>query len=421
MLKEVSVNLGNFLLSLSDAVDLASPAIASHQLRTAYVAWQMGRAAGLSKERIDKLFMAALLHDIGALAPEDKIRLHHFEERNLETHAARGAWLFELTPLLSPASQIVRFHHKPWKRWEAPIDAPDVLESQVLVLADLVERLIERNQYVLHQVDRIVAKIHSFSGMEIHPDVVDVFNGIAKREDFWLDLTSPRLYSLLLHLGPFRRVEIDLDDISSAALLFRSLIDFRSSFTATHSTGVAESAAILAQAFGLTDNEVSLMRLAGNFHDLGKLAVPNSILNKPGSLTREEFAVMKQHTYFTYTVLNTIGGLDQITEWAAFHHERLDGSGYPFHISADVINTGARIMTVADIFTALAEDRPYRKGMDRKEISTILKNQADRGYVDHKIVNLLLENYDEILPKVHEQQTVTRRYYEKARSIFDKK
>ncbi len=421
MLKEVSVNLGNFLLSLSDAVDLASPAIASHQLRTAYVAWQMGRATGLSKERIDKLFMAALLHDIGALAPEDKIRLHHFEERNLETHAARGAWLFELTPLLSPASQIVRFHHKSWGKWESPIDAPDVLESQVLVLADLVERLIERNQYVLHQVDRVVARIHSFSGTEIHPDVVDVFNGIAKREDFWLDLTSPRLYSLLLHLGPFRRVEIDLDDISSAALLFRSLIDFRSSFTATHSTGVAESAAILAKAFGLTDNEVSLMRLAGNFHDLGKLAVPNSILNKPGSLTREEFAVMKQHTYFTYTVLNTIGGLDQITEWAAFHHERLDGSGYPFHISADVINTGARIMTVADIFTALAEDRPYRKGMDREEISTILKNQAERGYIDRNIVGLLLENYDEILPHVHEQQTVTRQYYEKARAIFDKK
>lgn len=419
MLKKLSANLGNFLLSLSDAVDLVSSSIALHQLRTAFVAWQVGKAAGLPEDRIERIFIAAVLHDIGALAPEDKIRLHDFEEKDLEAHCIRGELLFELTPLLRPSSRIVRFHHRPWKTWDANIDAPYVFESQVLLLSDLLERLLKRNHYILNQVDELSSRITSFAGSDIHPDVVDLFMEISDREDFWLDLTSPRLYSLLLHFGPFRQVEINLEGIASLALFFRRIIDFRSPFTATHSTGVAACAALLSRIFGLTETEVVLMEMAGNFHDLGKLAVPNSILYKPGKLTKEEFAVIKQHTYFTYMVLNSIGGLDQITEWAAFHHERLDGTGYPFHVSADTISTGSRIMAVADIFTALSEDRPYRKGMERNEVEKILTGQADRNFQDKRIVNLLLENYDEILIKVQQEQAVSRENYEKQLTGFE--
>jgi len=110
------------------------------------------------------------------------------------------------------------------------------------------------------------------------------------------------------------------------------------------------------------------MEVAGNLHDLGKMVIPNSILNKPDKLNKEETAIMRQHTYFTYTVLNSIGGISQIAEWAAFHHERLDGSGYPFHLGADKLGIGSRIMAVADVFTAISEDRPYRKGMSQQEL-----------------------------------------------------
>ena len=106
--------------------------------------------------------------------------------------------------------------------------------------------------------------------------------------------------------------------------------------------------------------------MAGNFHDLGKLVIPNSILEKPGKLNDEEFALMKQHTYFTYSILTTIGGIQEIAEWAAFHHERLDGNGYPFHLNASKLSTGARIMAVADIVTTLAEDRPLPAGDEKR-------------------------------------------------------
>lgn len=420
MLKQIFVDLDNLFLSLSDAIDLASPAIASHQQRTAYIAWQVSTEAKVAEETVEKIYKAALLHDIGALTPEDKVRLHSFEEKNIEVHCIRGETLFESTPLLRPSARVVRFHHQLWKEWESSIDSPDVLESQVLFLADLLERLIRRDQYILHQAGELTSRIISLSGTEIHPDVVELFVRISNREDFWLDLTSPRLYSLLLHNGPFRRVQIDLQGIASIANLFRNIVDFRSHFTATHSTGVAECAAILSKIFGLTETEVDLMEIAGHFHDLGKLAVSNSILTKPDKLTPEEFAIIKQHTYFTYMVLNTIGELDQIAEWAAFHHEKLDGSGYPFHISADKMSTGSRIMAVADIFTALAEDRPYRKGMQRKEIERILMDQANKNLLDKRILNLLLENYDELLVRVKEKQLISKDYYERQFAHLEK-
>jgi len=213
-------------------------------------------------------------------------------------------------------------------------------------------------------------------------------------------------------------MDIDIPDISLISVLFRNIIDFRSRFTSTHSSGVAASAAILSRIFGLTESEIELMEIAGNLHDLGKLAIPNSILEKPGKLEKEEMDIVKSHTYYTFHVINTIGGLQQIAEWAAYHHERLDGSGYPFHCTEAELSTGARIMMVADMFTALAEDRPYRKGMSKEGIIQIIKKFSDRHLLDTRIVNLLFDNYEEIYSYVTEKQSISREFYEKQFSFI---
>ena len=413
MQRNITVNLGNLVLSLSDAMDLASPLLIQHQQRTAFVVWEMGKAARLSNERLERIFIAALLHDIGAFSLEEKISLRNSEFENLEEHCIRGELLLNKVPWLKDSAKIIRFHHQEWQHWGESIENPVVFESQLLFLADYLERAIKREDYILHQHEDIISKIESLSGPSLHPQVVDLFISVSHSEEFWLDLVSPRLYSLLLNQGPFRKIEIDYSDISVIAELFRNLIDFRSRFTSTHSSGVAASASMLARIFGLTDAEIGLMEVAGNLHDLGKLAIPNSILDKPGGLTKEEMSVMKSHTYYTYLVINSIGGLKQIAEWAAYHHEKLDGSGYPFHCIASELSTGARIMMVADIFTALAEDRPYRKGMSKDGIVQIIKQFSDRSLLDTRIVNLLFENYNEIFSYVAEKQVVAREFYEK--------
>jgi HD-GYP domain-containing protein (c-di-GMP phosphodiesterase class II) len=413
MQRDVTVNLGNLALSLSDAMDLASPSLIQHQQRTAFVVWKMGKAASLTNEKLEQLFIAALLHDIGAFSLEEKISLRNYEVENPEVHCIRGEALLDNIPGLKDSAKVIRFHHKEWQHWEESIETSVVFESQLLLLADSLERAINREQYILHQHEDIISKLKSSSGSSIHPQVVDLFITVSRSEEFWLDLVSPRLYSLLLNEGPFRKIAIDFSDIFIISELFRNIIDFRSRFTSTHSSGVAASASMLARIFGLTDTEIKLMEVAGNLHDIGKLAIPNSILNKPGELTKEEMLIMKAHTYYTYFVIDTIGGLNQIAEWAAYHHERLDGSGYPFHCTAARLNTGARIMMVADMFTALAEDRPYRKGMSQSEIIKIFKECSDRGLLDNRIVNLLFENYSEIFAYVAEKQAIAREFYEK--------
>ncbi len=163
-----------------------------------------------------------------------------------------------------------------------------------------------------------------------------------------------------------------------------------------HSTGVSVAASTIGKLFGLTELETELMKIAGNLHDLGKMAIPNSILEKDSKLTDKEFAVIQQHAYTTYMALSSIGGLQQVTAWAGFHHERLDGSGYPFHLDGKLIDTGSRIVSVADIFTALAEDRAYRQGMNKNDVMSILKDLGNKRFLDIGIIELLDANYEQI-------------------------
>ena len=405
MLSPLKTSFGDMLISLSDAIDLASPEIAAHQLRVAFVAWRMAEAAKLPKRRVEALFIAGLFHDIGALSLESKIRVHRSEVRDVDLHCKLGESLFELTPaLFGPSKDAVRHHHTPWSAWEEPIESPAAFDSQVLLLADLLERSIDRNVYILHQSAGIDRKMRQCAGSEIHTDVVDIYLGLSKREAFWLDLASPRLYLLLLNHGPLRGVELQHDEIHAVAQTFSHIIDFKSRFTATHTTGVAVCGAILARSAGVPEDEIRHLMIAGYFHDLGKLAVPNSILNKPAGLSSEEFSVMKQHTYHTYTILSAIDGLDHLAEWASFHHEKLDGSGYPFHASSERISLKSRILTVADIFTALYEDRPYRPGMRWKEIKAILQEGCANNALDPSIVKLLTDDYEEIHSHVADTQ-----------------
>ena len=142
MQRQITVNLGNLVLSLSDAMDLADPSLIQHQQRTAFVVWEMGKAAGFQDERLEKTFIAALLHDIGAFSLEEKISLRNFEVKNVEDHCIRGEILLSNIPWLKDSSKIIRFHHREWHQWDESIENPLVFESQLLCLADYVERKI---------------------------------------------------------------------------------------------------------------------------------------------------------------------------------------------------------------------------------------------------------------------------------------
>jgi HD-GYP domain-containing protein (c-di-GMP phosphodiesterase class II) len=399
------------MLSLSDALDLACPNLNQHQLRTAYIAWQLSEFSDLeSQDRIDLMF-ASVIHDIGALSPEDKMDIMNVET-NKELHCILGEKLLSKVSFAQRASKIIRYHHTNYCELKERIDPSTAKITQILTLADMIERRTDRQKYILHQDKEIIEYVKMIPADIINRETKELFSQISFREDFWLDLSSSRIISNLLANAPGKQIELSMNYIKEISVLFRDIIDFRSRFTATHSCGVSTSAAMLTKLFGFSDFEVELMEVAGNFHDLGKMAIKNSILEKPGKLTYEEYALIRQHTYHTYKILETIGGIRMIAEWAAFHHEHLDGTGYPFHVGAKELSLRSRIMAVADIFTALAEKRPYREPMNRTDVMKIINEQADRNWLDRSVVDLLQKNYDEIEGYTQRAQQLAYEMYE---------
>ncbi len=392
------VMLHNLVLSLSDAIDLVHPIAAAHQQRVAYLSLRLARKIGFETQDLSDLMYAAALHDIGILTIEEKIDMMRVDVRETDSHVTLGADLLEGFSLFRSASKIVRHHHDKWdpEGVRAEVSRKTALLGNIVHLADCVERRIRKDHPILGQVSGLLEYVDSKGEEEFSPDLLPCIHDLSREEAFWLDLSSRRIYSVLLKAIDWPRVELSIEGLEGIGAVFSRVVDFRSAFTATHSIGVATTAEELARRMNFGRRECRLMRVAGYLHDLGKVAVPNSILEKPAKLDTAEFDVIRGHTYHTHKILGSIGGFEEINLWASLHHERMDGNGYPFRIPGENLSLGSRIMMVADVFTAVTEIRPYRRGSNRDETISILKAVVMRGGLDDAVVRALIEGYDEI-------------------------
>ncbi|MCI5142005.1 MAG: HD domain-containing protein, partial [Candidatus Electrothrix sp. ATG1] len=150
---------------------------------------------------------------------------------------------------------------------------------------------------------------------------------------------------------------------------------------------------------GLSEEKQYMLELTGLLHDLGKLNVPDEILEKPGPLTEQERLIMMRHSFESYQILRRISGFEEIAKWAAFHHEVLAGTGYPFHKDATGLSLEARIISVADVFQALTQNRPYRPQLPLEKIFIIMDEMVAEGDLDPQLVALTKAHADECLRK----------------------
>jgi HD-GYP domain-containing protein (c-di-GMP phosphodiesterase class II) len=275
-------------------------------------------------------------------------------------------------------------------------EEPEGFDSNIIHLADSVEIAIDWDSYVLFQHEMEQKRIHKLRGDEFAPEIEDAFQEVSSAEEFWLRLASPELPSDFAEDESLVDYRCSIAEFAPISRLVRDIIDFRSTFTATHSSGVAASASVAGLLLGFSEDDRIALEIAGNLHDLGKMAVPNVILLKPGSLDEREMAVMRQHPYHTETVLARAKVPAHIVEWAGLHHERLDGSGYPHRSVAADISLGSRVMSVMDVFTALAEERPYRGAMNRESIRRVLNDTANSGALESSVVELVQDGHDKI-------------------------
>jgi putative nucleotidyltransferase with HDIG domain len=201
------------------------------------------------------------------------------------------------------------------------------------------------------------------SGTWFDPEIARVVRSLKNDDSLWLRVRSKDAREYALQMEPGIAIPASPQRIDDICHAFADVIDTKSPYTYNHSIGVAQAAVDIAEGLGLSAHTITLVRRSALLHDIGKLSVSNSILEKPGALTDEEWKIMKAHPVYTRLILQTITGFEHLAFVASAHHERLDGTGYPDGLAADELPLTARIICVADTYQAITEDRPYRAGL----------------------------------------------------------
>jgi HD-GYP domain-containing protein (c-di-GMP phosphodiesterase class II) len=216
-------------------------------------------------------------------------------------------------------------------------------------------------------------EVKNRSGTWFDPELAEAFERAALRPEFWEMLRSDNLQTALYELEPAQQQKIVhedyLDDIAAA---FAQVIDSKSPYTSGHSERVTLFTDLIAEELGLAEERRRWLKRAALLHDIGKLGVSNSILDKAGKLDADEWAAMKMHAAYSETILSRIAAFASLAEIAGANHERLDGNGYPRGLKGDQIALETRIITTSDIFDALTADRPYRAAMPITKAMTIM-------------------------------------------------
>ncbi len=181
----------------------------------------------------------------------------------------------------------------------------------------------------------------------------------------------------------------DILEVINALLM---VIDGKDHYTMSHSLLVMDYAQSIARKLGLPKKEQETIRFAAFLHDVGKIAIPDGILQKPGRLTSQEYAVMKLHPKEGAKIIGQISFLKEVLPLVLYHHERLDGTGYPEGLKGNAIPLGARILAVADTYSALISGRPYKPALSITESITIIKNL--KGKLDENLIKVFLEEVE---------------------------
>lgn len=392
----------NLIKALSMALELAINGLSRHHWRTAVICKELGSALALSNQDQQRLVYAALLHDIGAASNwNERQQLKAFDAAipsMVYRHAEAGYLLLKDSARLADLAEPVRYHHDRWLGGNpSGLEKKEIpLLGQIIHVADRVEVLIHEEEPIFAQKIKIITRIKEKSGVDFDPAIVEALERVAKRESFWLDLMNLNYYETFFRgIDFYGAIRYSLEDALRIAEIFATIIDRTSTFTATHSRSVAKIAVFVAGLKGFSQDELKSMEIAGLLHDLGKLAIPNEILEKPGPLSKEEVVMIRQHTYYTYRILEQIDNFEVIAQWAAYHHETLDGLGYPFRVAASSLSLGSRIVAVADVFVALTEDRPYRVGLPEATVKRIMDGMVANHKLDGGVVESLFVHYSE--------------------------
>jgi len=323
----------------------------------------------LPKHKSD-VFIAGLLHDVGAMSLYNHItRYPSMSEqvRNpiIRAHTIIGAQIVSDLPGFATAPTLILDHHEHWDGHGYPRSKQGediVAGAQLIRAADTFDMLLQTdsNKTCSDIIENMEGRVNREIGKSILSSVKKTMNGDGVFQDI---LDVPRLTSLLFRLRDeisVEGVEEKTDVMGTALSIFSQVIDAKHAYTFGHSKRVSKYSLLIAIGMNLPHDEVTKIKWAGLIHDIGKVAIPSSILDKDTALSTKENALVRKHTIFTEEILETVSCMKDLVPIVGAHHERFDGSGYHRMLKGKEIPLGARILAVADTFDSLTSIRGYR-------------------------------------------------------------
>lgn len=387
-------DLNSFLISLSTALDLSEEDLFGinlhHSKRVSYISLRIAKEIKFTKKECFDITALALLHDNGITESCQKVNFSKelVKLESIYEHCEIGEYNIKDFPFFSGVKNVIKYHHENFdgsgffgKSFnEIPI------MSQIISFADKLDVVFNLENDSLSNRQKIKQYVIENSN-KLHSDKISqIFFKLYEQRSFWLDLKSMAITSSLKEHIPKIKIITSLDEIYEITKVFTRIIDSKSKFTSKHSSGLIELADKMSDFYKFDYDKKIKFKIAASLHDVGKLAIPNYILDKSSALETEEYDKIKTHTYYTYYILKSISGFEEISHWASRHHERLDGSGYPFGLEKSNLSFESRLMSCLDVYQALREDRPYREGMEHNKIMNILNEMGNKNYIDTSIV-----------------------------------
>ncbi|MFD3158223.1 HD-GYP domain-containing protein [Haloimpatiens sp. FM7330] len=369
-------------------IDYSQHTFMHHSKRTTYIGLEIAKQLNLNNNSIKQLYVSSLLHDIGAI---DSLKRSH-NSSYIKQHCLIGSSIVEAFPKLNNISNIILYHHENYDG-SGPMELKNSsipIESQIIRISDLIEVLYDENYSSYVQKQSIINWIKSKANVIFSEEIINAFLEICSKDIFWFNIENVSYIDFILDdTSPNLQIYLNLDEFENIAYIFSKVIDNKSKFTAKHSKEISHLAYKVSKYLGYSEEKCMEMKIAGLLHDIGKLAIPSDILDKNGALTNEEFAIIKSHSYYTNIILGRIKNIDNIKKWASNHHEKLNGKGYPRGLTNEDLCEESKILAVCDIYQALTEDRPYRKGLDNKKAFDIIENMVMEGEISGMAVNSL--------------------------------
>ncbi len=421
------LRLAELLSALSYALDMVEGQPAGHCVRCCWIGIHIGREIGLREAEIWELYYTLLVKDVGCssnaaricqlymtdditfkrdfttvngslpqvlrfvlshtgmnsgLAERFRALVHIFQNGGeiakelMETRCDRGAEIARKMRFSDGVIAAIRSFDEHWDGGGRPngLSGEEIpIYSRIALMAQIVDVFQTANG-----VEAAKREIGHRTGTWFDPRLAAAFDRVAARPEFWTGLRADDLQKAIFALEPAQeRSFVDDDYLDDIAAAFAQVIDSKSPYTSGHSERVTLFSNLIAKELQYSSERRRWLKRAALLHDIGKLGVSNSVLDKPAKLDGDEWAAMQQHAALGEKILSRIGAFTDLALIAGAHHERLDGKGYPRGLKDEQISLDVRIVTTADIFDALTADRPYRAAMPVDKALAIMSDMVD--------------------------------------------